>query len=148
MKTVILTILALMALAGCNGCAKPDTLGSQDPALESEFKADFAKDLKAATGHDIDFGNIQVYFYEGSRKGDVGLCSTAMEGKAMSIQKQVNKQIMYLVFIHEVGHCIYGLKHRDDKPAIMNSKFTSDLENIFANFNTLEKQRLIKEMLE
>lgn len=78
-----------------------------------------------------------------------GLCSKDSDGNtAVSLNVDVNDLTVsdYIVFVHEMGHCVYGKHHVEGEVNIMNSVKSADIRSMFYDEPT--RLQMIKEMIE
>lgn len=78
-----------------------------------------------------------------------GLCSKDVDGNtAISLNADVNDLTLtdYIVFVHEIGHCVYGKHHIEGEVNIMNSSRSADIRPLFLDEPT--RLQMIKDMIE
>lgn len=78
-----------------------------------------------------------------------GLCSRDSDGNvAVSLNVDVNDLGVsdYVMFVHEIGHCVYGKHHVEGEINIMNSVKSADIRTMFYDEPT--RLQMIKEMIE
>ncbi len=117
MKKALLTILTLLAMAGCNGCgfAKPEgqTTHKYDPYFQQ-----FNRDLVSLGHSPIDFSELEIRESEGMADGSKPIMahcysierkssgpSAITFDKKMDSLPEICRQV---VTSHEIGHCYFG----------------------------------------
>ena len=120
MKHLLIGILTILALAGCDGCKK---YGEPNQQLEDRLKNDFYMDLDKIGSNRVDLSGISFTFTDGLMpEKEKGICSMNMFEKNISLDTKRGYCELYFTFVHEVGHCtVYGPDHDPNPKSIMAS---------------------------
>lgn len=145
-------LLLILFNLGCQqqgGNYQIKTLG--EPADFSIFVNQLNSDL-AKIGKDPLPNNIKYYAWneQGFSSYNLdGYCSKDSYGNpAVSLNVDMNDIGVsdYVMFVHEIGHCVYGKHHEDGGVNIMNAVRSADMRSMFLDEPT--RLQLIKEMIE
>lgn len=144
--------LLILVSMGCQQQSgyKIQTLG--EPADFSIFENQLNSDLSKIGYPPIPAG---IKYYAWNQQGFSstynldGLCSQdSLGNKSISLNVDMNDIGVsdYIMYVHEVGHCIYGKEHVEGEVNIMNSTRSADIRSMFYDETT--RLQLIKEMIE
>ncbi len=144
----VLAVLLLLAL-GCNQSSNYKLTALGEPSdfsiLVNQLNSDLAK-----IGEPPIPGNISYYAWNEQGYGRFnldGLCSKDQNGNvAISLNVDINDLTVsdYIMFVHEIGHCVYSKGHDDSSINIMNSAKSADMRAMFLDEPT--RLHLIKEI--
>jgi len=127
MKNLFLILpLSLLLFVSCDSGSSGSSSSSiassnVDARLQvylNEFMAEAGKRGVALNGNrlsrlDIQFGELE--------QGTLGTCSSSSEKNEITINNDINQSQIRWVVMHELGHCILRIEHRDNVLSVMNS---------------------------
>lgn len=158
MRKVFLMIIGLMMIAGCSACSKgPQVTGTPThdyDAVLTSFNEDLIRlgyppvDFSETTIRDVkdlkdDNGEkLSAYCYQIAVMHK-GIINIGVNLDTKFNPKDVQKAILY----HELGHCVFGLKHVDGH-AIMNGGNLRLLFTYAEITDDNKRLKLFKEMVE
>ena len=144
-------ILVLLVLVGC-GSPPKNKEPFPPPIIDMVFEADlensltrFRTDYEKYTGQVFEteytiytnFGrdyemakasNIgECYFDIGDGERAILISVDAVNSIANSVTREYALKVLYVVLVHEAGHCAFNLPHDNTEPNIMNSSLSAEI---------------------
>lgn len=150
MKNIFLTLplsCLFFGFASCDSGSSSSSFTSVgDPAVDSVLQVYLNEFLVEADKRGIDLnggrlGSLTIRFGD-LEPGTLGLCSASSQENVVTVSNEATEDQYRWIVVHELGHCVLRIDHRDDVLSVMNSALS------FRRLNNLGEEAVYDEFFQ